>query len=108
MHPADAILSEDLLLRPQLGFVQVEVVHSADPKNAFAWESLTNTVHQRTARKAEVVGHELARGDSISLTICFQVVPATDVLQISVVDGEVGSEHRRCDLATICAIANKG
>lgn len=46
-------------------------------------------------------------GDSARLSVCLEILAATNVLQISVVHGEVGGEHGCCDFATVIAIAKK-
>jgi len=88
--------------------VQREVVHGADAQDAHAGKGAADAVHQGAAGRAEVVGHVLARGDGGALAEGLEVVAAAHVREVLVVDGEVGGEHRRGDLAAVVAVADEG
>jgi len=75
--------------------MQREIVHAAYPQDTHARKSRADPIHERAARGTEVVGHGivLARGfykNSVRLTKGLQVVATAQVLQVRVVDGEVG------------------
>jgi len=89
--------------------VQTEIIHSANTQDRRRWEGRADAVHERAARGTEVVGHSGVwpnRSDRIGPAL--EVVAAAQVLQILVVNGEVGCEHGRGEFAAIPAVANKG
>lgn len=94
--------------RLQLHLVQVEIVDSANAQDAMARERRTDTIHQGSACRAKVVGHQAARCDSFRLSKRLEVFLPAQVLQVSVGDGKVGCEHGRGDFATVGAVADKG
>ena len=86
----------------------MEIVHGAKAQEVLPWERLTDAIHERAAGGAEIVGHHLARVDGARLAVCRQVVTAAEVREMRVKNSEVRSEHRRCDLAAVGAVADKG
>ena len=50
---------------------------------------LTDTIHERTTRRAEVVGHFLTRTYGLRLAPARQDVATADVFEVFVVDGKV-------------------
>lgn len=107
-QPRHPVLDKLLHLGPQLGLVQIEVVHGADAQNTLSRKPRADAVHERAARGAEVVGHEVARGDGLGLTEGGQVFAAAQVFEVRVGDGEVGREHGRGDFSTVRAVADEG
>ena len=106
--PTHTILGPLLDSGSQLSLMKVEIIHGADAQDAFARESATNTVHERAARRAEVVGHLVARRDSVRLAESLEVISATHVLQKLVVHCEVGGEHGCANLVAVRTIADEG
>lgn len=106
--PADTVLSPMLLSWPKPGLMQRKVVNSANAQDAHSRKALANTVHERTAVLAEVVGHRLARSDRLGLAKRLETVLPARVLKVGVLDGEVAGEHGRGDLAAVGAVADKG
>jgi sugar phosphate isomerase/epimerase len=93
--------------------VQREIVHAAYAQDTHARESRADAIHERAARGTEVVGHGvvLARGfyeNSARLTEGLQVVAAAQVLQVRVVNGEVGCVHGRGEFVAVGAVADEG
>ncbi|KFY29973.1 hypothetical protein V494_08344 [Pseudogymnoascus sp. VKM F-4513 (FW-928)] len=70
--------------------MQVEIIYRANAKDSLPWERLTDTIHERAARGAEVV------------------LATAHVRQVRVQDGEIGSEHGRRDLAAIGTVTEEG
>lgn len=108
MPPVHTAVSKDLDLRPELGFVQVEIVNGSDSHVALVGEDLAPAVHERAAGLAKAVGHFGSRSGCLALAPASEVVLATDELEVGVVDGEVGGEHGRRDFAAVEAVADKG
>ncbi len=105
-QPTDTVLDKQLKPRLQLRLVQLEIVHGTKAQDTHSRGP--NTIHERAAGGAEIVGHQLARGDGARLAESRQVVAAADVGEMYVEDGEIRGEHRRRDLAAVGAVANKG
>ena len=83
--PRHTVLGKLLHSWLQLGLVQREVIHAADPQDTHSREGRTDAIHERAARGTEVVGHGvvLACGfyeHSARLTESLQVVAAAQVL----------------------------
>jgi hypothetical protein len=108
MQPTDTALNELLLSRFQLILKQIEIIYGTDAQNALARGTRADAVHERTARGTEVVSHGVARGDGAALTVGFQVVAATEVLEVRVLDGEVGGEHGGSEFVAVEAVADEG
>lgn len=85
--------------------MQIEIVHRANPQNTLSRKLGADAVHERAARAAEVIGHLVPGRDGVRLSEAGQIVPATLVFQVCVVDGEVGCEHGRRDFAAVGAVA---
>lgn len=107
-QPADAVLDIDLPFRLQLRLVQIEIVHRANAQYAPSRERLADAVHERAAGGAEVVGHALARRNSVRLGEGLHVVAAADMGEMRVSDSEIGGEHGGRDLAAIRTVTDKG
>lgn len=108
MPPVHTAVGEDLDLRLELGFVQVEVVNGTDSHVAVVRENLAPAIHERAAGLAEAVGHFGSRSRCLALAPASEIVLATDKLEVRVVDGEVGGEHGRGNFAAVEAVADKG
>ncbi|CAK5266600.1 unnamed protein product, partial [Mycena citricolor] len=107
-QPAHPILRKLLDLRPQLRLVQAKVIHRPDPQDAVPRPRRPDAVHQRPARRAEVVRHRVALArHGAALRVRREVLAAADVRQVRVRDGEVGREHGRGDLAAVGAVAHE-
>lgn len=89
MPPIHTAVSEDLDPRLELGFVQVEIVHGADSHVAVVREEFAPAIHERAAGLAKAVGHFGPRSGCLALAPASDVVLATNVLEVGVVDGEV-------------------
>ena len=86
----------------------MEIVHGADTQDTHPGERRADAVHQGAARRTEVIGHSVLRGDGARLAEGLQGVAAAHVLQVRVGDGEVGCEHGRRDFAAVRAVTDKG
>ena len=84
----------------------MEIVNCANAEDALSGAS--DTIHERAAGGAEIVGHHLARGDGVRLTVGCQIVAAAKVGEMRVGNGEVRGEHRCRDLAAVGTVADKG
>lgn len=93
MEPSHAIFRILLNPRLQLRLVQIEIVHSPDPRYAHPRETRAAAVHKRAAFAAEVVCHGVARGDGFGLGELGEQVLAGEVREGAVFDDEVGGEH---------------
>ncbi|KAF7966236.1 hypothetical protein HWV62_39459 [Athelia sp. TMB] len=107
-EPAHTAPDEQLPSRLQLGLVQIEIVDGADAQDTLSRHARAHTVHERAASLAEVVGHGVARLDGARLAPGREVIAAAQVLQVRIVDGEVGCEHGRRDFAAVRAVADEG
>jgi len=87
---------------------EVEIINSADTQDALAGKAAADTVQERATLGTEVVGHSVAGSDGVRLGKGRQLIAATQVLEILVVDGEVGCEHGCSDLVTVSAVAHEG
>jgi hypothetical protein len=105
-QPTDTVLDKDLTPRLQFRLVQMKIVHRANTQDTPSRERLTDTIHERAAGGAEIVGHQLARGDGARLGVSCQTVAAAEVGEMCVGDGEVRGEHRRRDFAAVSAVAD--
>lgn len=107
MQPAHPVLGELLDSGPQLGLMQIEIIHRADTRDIPAGKARADAVHERAARGTEVVGHGVTRGDGVRLAISLQVVAASQMFQVRVGDDEVGCEHGCGNFAAIRAVADE-
>lgn len=107
-EPAHTAPDEQLPSRLQLGLVQIEIVDGADAQDTLSRHARANTVHERAASLAEVVGHGVARLDGARLAPGREVIAAAQVLQVRIIDGEVGCEHGCRDFAAVRAVADEG
>jgi len=108
MQPAHTPLGKLLNLGSQFGLHETEIVHGADAQEIHPRVSLPDTVHERPASRAEIVGHGFARADGFSLAVGLQVLAAAQPLYVLVGDGEVGCEHGRGDFVAVRAVADEG
>lgn len=107
--PTDTILRKLLPLRLQFGLVQTEIIHTTKTQDRHRWKCRTNTIHERPTRETEVVSHAGVWPDRSNwISPAFEVVATTQVLQIFVINAEVGCKHWRGELAAIHTVANKG
>lgn len=106
--PPDPSLDKALSPGLELALGQAEVVDGPDAQDAHARVPRRHAVHEGAAGRAEEVGHLVARGDRLGLAPAAEVLLAPQVLQVLVVDGEVGREHGGRDLAAVCAVAHEG
>ena len=88
--------------------MQPEIIHRTNTQYTPPRELLPDTIHERAAGGAEIVGHQLAGGDRARLGVSGQFVAAAEVCEMGVGDGEVGGEHGGRDLAAVGAVADKG
>jgi hypothetical protein len=100
VQPGRAVLRVLLDSGLQLGLVQVEVVYGADAHDAHAWKTRADAPHECAARGAEVVGHGVAGRDGLRLAIRGQVVATANILEIFILEDEVGREHGCGELVT--------
>ena len=70
------MLGELFHLRPQLGFMQVEVIHSTNPQNTHSWKRRADTVHKRTTCGAKVIRHGIPRRNGARLAVTGEVLAA--------------------------------
>lgn len=78
-NPRRTILYENLPLWSEPGLVQIKIIDGADTQYTLPRKRLSDTIHERAARRAEIIRHHLARGNSVRLTIGAQLVAATNV-----------------------------
>lgn len=103
-HPA---LNKTLGPGLELPLGQAEVVDGPDAQDAGPGIAGRHAVHKGATGRTEVVCHLVARGDGLGLPPAAEVLLAAQVLEVLVVDGEVGCEHGRCDLAAVCTVAHE-
>jgi len=111
--PGHTVLGKLLHSGSQFSLVQREIIHTANAQNTHAREGCTDAVHERAARGTEVVGHVvvLARSfekHSARLAVCLQVVAATQMFQVRVIDREVGRMHGCRKLVAVRAVTDEG
>jgi hypothetical protein len=107
-QPTRTILDKLLDLGLQHRLLQVEVVHRANPQDALPGEARADAVHERAARRAEVIGHGVADcADGLLLAEDSHVLAPAEVLQVRVLDGEIRGEHGRGDLVAVGAVADE-
>ena len=75
--------------------MQREVIHAAYAQSNHAWECRASSIHEQAARITEVVSHSIILSvgfntNSARLAKGLQVVAATQVSQVRIVDDEVG------------------
>ena len=87
--------------------MQREIIDGANAQNTDAWQALTDAVHESSTVTTEVVGHLLARSYRLILTICFEQLLSTQVLEVRIFNGEVAGEHGSRDLATVGTITHE-
>ena len=90
--------------------MQTKIVHCSNAQKLHSWERLTDAIHQGAAAGTKVVGHSvscLPTCDCVRLTEGLQVILSTEVLEVHVVYGEIGCEHRGGYLAAICAVIDE-
>lgn len=108
MPPTDTAIGENLDLGLEIGLVQLEIVDGAGPHVAVLREAHAPAVDERAAGLAKAVDHFGLGSGCLVVAPSGDVVLATNVLEIGVVDGEVGGEHGRGDFAAVEAVAEKG
>lgn len=77
----------------QLRLMQVEIINCANTQDTQSWESLATTIHQCAAIGTEIIRHLFAGTNCLRLAKGFEVLLAAYMLQVLVIDGEVGCEH---------------
>ena len=107
-QPIHPVLRKLLDPRLQLCFVQVEVINRPDPHDELSSETAADSVHQRSARGAEIVCHSVAGIARLVLSELGELLLAPNVFDGSFIDDEVRSEHGRRDLAAIGTVADEG
>jgi hypothetical protein len=108
IEPVNPAPHELLKLGLELGRMQTEVVHGADPQDTHARKPCAPPIHQVATDGAEAVLHGGARVDGLVLRPAGQFVLATDVREGTVVNGEVGAEHGGAEFVAVFAVADEG
>lgn len=106
-QPPNPALNETLSPGLELPLGQAKVIDGSDAQDAGPGIAGRHAVHEGAAGRTEVVCHLVTRGNRLGLAPAAEVFLAAQVLEVLVVDGEVGCEHGRCDLATVCAVAHE-
>lgn len=110
--PTRTAASKLLHRRFQLSLQQREIIHAPHAQDTHAREVCSNTIHQRTASATEVVGHFVVLSgifveNGVSLSPTLEVILATKVLEMRVVNGEVSCVDGGGEFMTIGAVANE-
>lgn len=110
VQPIDSVLNELLNDRFQRTSFpdEVQVVDRPESQDTCPRESSPNSIHQRSAGFAEVVGHDVVRSEGSRLGISSEVGSTSCVDEVGVEDDEVCSEHRRGEFSTVVAVADEG
>ena len=103
--PSHPVFSKLLNLWFQLIALNVKIIHSPYSRYQLSRVAATNPIHQRSADRAEVVGHGVAGGDRLALSISGKLFLATDVGSSRFIHHKIGRECRRVDLVVIGAVA---
>lgn len=82
LEPAYPVLCKVLDCRLEDSFVQCEIVNGAGPKKATIGSADPSSVHERPACFAEEVGHGVAGGDGVGLSVDREVVLATEMFEM--------------------------
>lgn len=111
--PRHTATSKLLHRRSQLSLHQREIIHASNTQDTHSGERRANTIHQRTARATEVVGHGILLSRffvkyRVRLAPALEIFAATKVLEVRVVDGEVSRVDGGGELVTVGAVANEG
>ena len=88
LHPLNALLRECFPSRPQLAFVQLEIIHRSGSQRTEARIPGADPVHQRAAGRAKMVRHCVVARGCAALCVFSQVGLAAYVLQRRVLDQE--------------------
>lgn len=67
--PAHTIFCKMFHRRPQFRLVEIEIVNRTQAYEIHPREGISNAVHERATRLAEVIGHRLACGWCLRLTV---------------------------------------
>jgi hypothetical protein len=107
MEPGNPRPRVNLMFRFQCSLMQIEIINSSNPRDQHSWKPRRDSVHQRSADRAEVVLHGVATFDGLVLRELGKLVTATDVLGLGVLDDKVRCEHARCDFTAVAAVADE-
>jgi N-acetylglucosamine kinase-like BadF-type ATPase len=92
LEPSHSVLGKLLNLGLQLVALHIKIIHSTNPWNQLSRVPATDSVHQRSTNRAEVISHCAARGDGAALSIFSKLVLAADMRRSRLVNDEVGRE----------------
>ena len=98
LEPRASILLKSLYSWLELCVLQRKVIDRADSWNAHAWETSGSSVQQCSTLSTEAVLHSISGCDGVGLLVFLELVFTTEMLEVSVLDYEVGCEHAGCDL----------
>jgi hypothetical protein len=107
MEPGNPRPCVNLMLRFQRSLMQIEIINSSNPRDQHSREPRRDSVHQRSTDRAEVVLHSVAAFDSLVLRELGELVTATDMLGLGILNDKVRCEHARCDFTAVGAVADE-
>ena len=88
--------------------MQIQIINRPNAQYTRSRKPRPDTIHECTARGAEIIGHIATRSDGLRLAPGFEVVLAAEVFEVGVGDDEVGGEHGGGDFAAVGAVADEG
>ncbi|KAK6434138.1 hypothetical protein LTR95_009684 [Oleoguttula sp. CCFEE 5521] len=99
--PRNTTLRVHFKPRLDLRLHQIEVIDRTNPRDEQTRKARGDTIHQRAADRAEIVLHRVAACDSLRLSELGELVLASGVRGVALLDDEVGGEHRGCDFVVL-------
>ena len=70
-------------------------------------KQIHTSIHQTPTLPAEIIRHSIPRGDRLRHSERLDFILASHIFERRIANGEVGREHRCCELAAVDAIADK-
>lgn len=92
-HPFTPILLERLNARPELRLMQLKVVNSAYARYAHTRKATAAPIHECSTNAAETIFHVVTRCNGAVLAETGELVFTAQMLQMSILDNEVGGKH---------------
>ena len=88
--------------------MQMEIVHSSDSHELSPRESCTLSPHQSPTSLTKGVRHGFSGGRGHILSPSGQIILASNILDLFLLDREVGGEHAVADFSTIGTVTEEG
>lgn len=109
LQPVHSVLCVLLDCWPQYSLGKLEIINCAKSEYTRPWVAPSPSVHQRPARTAKEVGHDVSLSlNRFRLAELIEMFLPTNVFQMRIEDDKSRGKHGCCDFAAVAAMADKG